>query len=89
MFSPTLCPSFLSDQAAGVRLGTITQNSANMGTSIILSFFYGWELTLLIMAVVPIIAIATTLQMRLLAGQAADDKRELEMAGKVELFLFH
>lgn len=89
MFSPIFCPSFLPDQAAGIRLGTITQNFACMATSVILSFFYGWELTMLIIAVMPIIAIAVTLEMRLLAGQAADDKRELEMAGKVEMFLFH
>uniref|UniRef100_A0A8C6UZX2 ATP binding cassette subfamily B member 1 n=1 Tax=Neogobius melanostomus TaxID=47308 RepID=A0A8C6UZX2_9GOBI len=70
-------------QVQGVGLCSIHVNIANMGTGIVISFVYCWELTLLILAVVPVMALAGAAQMKLLGGQAAQDKKELEKAGKV------
>ncbi|CAL1526271.1 unnamed protein product [Lymnaea stagnalis] len=67
----------------GVRLGTVLMSFANMGVAIIISFVYGWKLTLCILAFMPFIALGGAMQIKLLSGQAGKNKEALEGAGKV------
>jgi len=69
--------------AAGIRIATVVQSIANMGTGIIIAFYFGWEMTLVVLACVPFMAIGGALEMKMLAGYAHADKEALEDAGKV------
>ncbi|XP_068092076.1 ATP-binding cassette sub-family B member 5-like isoform X2 [Hyperolius riggenbachi] len=69
--------------ATGSRLGLIAENFAVIGSSIILSFVYGWELALLVLAMAPVLFASGFLELRALTGFANRDKKQLQQAGKI------
>ncbi|XP_056375699.1 ATP-binding cassette sub-family B member 5-like isoform X2 [Hyla sarda] len=69
--------------ATGSRLGLLAQNFSSMGLSILIAFFYGWELTLLILAMTPVLVVTGLLETRALVGFANRDKKDLQEAGKI------
>lgn len=62
----------------------MTQNATNMGLSVIISFLYGWEMTLLILSIAPILAMTGMIETAAMTGFANKDKQELKHAGKVK-----
>ena len=63
-------------------------NIANFGVGLILSFIYGWAITLTILAFVPFMIISGVLQTKMLTGFSSKDKAILEEAGKVYIYIY-
>lgn len=59
------------------------QNLAALGTGIIISFVFSWQLTLLILGFIPFMVAGGFFQNRLMTGFASKDKQTYEDAGKV------
>ena len=54
-----------------------------MGVAIILAFIYGWQLTLLVLAFLPLIAIAGAINWAVMSGNTVSQKAGQEEVGKV------
>ena len=71
--------------ASGVRLGIMIQNFVTVGAGILIGFIFSWQLTLLIIAFLPLIIFGAVIQIRLIAKFAKQDKEHLEYGGKVRI----
>ncbi|KAM6151996.1 ATP-binding cassette sub-family B member 5 [Erethizon dorsatum] len=69
--------------ATSSRVGVLTQNATNMGLSVIISLIYGWEMTLLILIIAPVLALTGMIETAAVTGFANKDKQELKHAGKI------
>lgn len=70
-------------QATGVRLGTLTEASVGLLSSIIIAFVYAWLLTIVLLLLVPIIALSGFLKLKALTSHASSNKEALEQSSKV------
>lgn len=69
--------------ASGVRIGMIFQNVMSLGAGVIISFVYSWQLTLLVLAFIPVMIAGGYFETRLITGVAHGDKKATEGAGQV------
>ncbi|CAF1420960.1 unnamed protein product [Rotaria sordida] len=69
--------------ASGIRIGVMLQNLAALGTGILISFVFAWQLTLLVLGFVPLLIVGGFLQNYLMTGFASKDKKTFEKAGKI------
>uniref|UniRef100_A0A8C5ZN21 ABC transmembrane type-1 domain-containing protein n=1 Tax=Marmota marmota marmota TaxID=9994 RepID=A0A8C5ZN21_MARMA len=53
-----------------------------MGLSVIISLVYGWEMTLLILSIAPVLALTGMIETAVVTGFANKDKQELKRGGK-------
>ncbi|KAK9762561.1 hypothetical protein K7432_011587 [Basidiobolus ranarum] len=70
-------------QLTGRLAGGILQAIVGLLTGLILAFSHGWKLTLVVLACVPILAIASTLQMKSLMGSNDKTKKAYEQAAQI------
>ncbi|XP_062840207.1 ATP-binding cassette sub-family B member 5 isoform X1 [Anolis carolinensis] len=69
--------------ATGSRLSFIIATAFTLITAIIIAFVHGWQLTLLILGCIPIVAGATAIRLKSVSGHAAKDQKALEEAGRI------
>ncbi|XP_040289642.1 ATP-dependent translocase ABCB1-like [Bufo bufo] len=67
----------------GNRLGVLTMTVTTLLAIICISFAYGWQLALLILAFVPILAGALLIEAMIMENQAFKNQKALEEAGKI------
>lgn len=67
----------------GARVGFILEGLCNMGVALIISFYYGWQLTFLVIGFLPFIALAGAINAQLQAGNTVSQKGEQEDVAKL------
>ena len=70
-----------------MRIGSVLMNIANCGLALLISFYYSWSLTLLVLGFCPFMIICGYLQTKMLSGFSAKDKEILEEASQVSAHL--
>ncbi len=70
-------------KATGSQIGMIVNSLTNIGVAVIMSFYFSWKLTLLILCFLPFIALSGGFQAKMLTGFAKEDKQAMEAAGRV------
>ena len=79
--------SFFGDiiQATGTQLGVVCQSVFGVLVALVIAFGFGPLLALLVLAFIPLVAAAGALQMRVVMGNARNDKKAMEAASKVRM----
>ncbi|CAI7780578.1 unnamed protein product [Closterium sp. NIES-54] len=67
----------------GDQLALIVQNTATLCTGLVIAFRANWQLSLLVLALIPLLAVAGTMQIRAIQGFADDAKEQFEEASRV------
>ncbi|KAK5875170.1 hypothetical protein CesoFtcFv8_027682 [Champsocephalus esox] len=69
--------------ATGAQIGMIVNSLTNIGVAILMSFYFSWKLTMLILCFLPFIALSGAFQARMLTVFAKQDKQAMEIAGQI------
>ncbi|XP_028662184.2 bile salt export pump-like [Erpetoichthys calabaricus] len=69
--------------ATGSQIGMIVNSLTNIGVAIIISFYFSWKLSLVIMCFLPFLALSGGLQAKMMTGFAKEDKKAMESAGQI------
>ncbi|OCT75760.1 ATP-binding cassette sub-family B member 5 isoform X1 [Xenopus laevis] len=69
--------------ATGSRLGLVAENVVGIILTVVIAFAYGWEMSLLAIAMAPCLVIAGMLEFNAVAGFATQDKKQLQKSGKI------
>ena len=72
-------------QAAGTRLGNVAMSISTAIACTVYAFVNGWKLTLVVLAFIPLLVVASAIQMKVFAGASVsgDGEDDLIQSGKV------
>uniref|UniRef100_H3DMY6 Bile salt export pump n=1 Tax=Tetraodon nigroviridis TaxID=99883 RepID=H3DMY6_TETNG len=71
------------EYATGSQIGMIVNSLTNIGVAVLMSFYFSWKLTLLILCFLPFLALSGGFQAKMLTGFAKQDKQAMEAAGRI------
>ncbi|CAF4064719.1 unnamed protein product [Rotaria sp. Silwood2] len=74
--------------AAGARIGTVFSIFANLGVGMIISFIFGWKLSLVALAFIPFMVVGGFLHSYLIEGYSNRDSKAFERAGSLAFQAF-
>ncbi|XP_075244761.1 ATP-dependent translocase ABCB1-like isoform X2 [Convolutriloba macropyga] len=69
--------------ATGVRLKSVFEAMTGMVVGLVIAFYYGWQLALLILAAVPLITFSGAIQARIATGYQVQDSSNTQKGGKI------
>uniref|UniRef100_A0A8C7R6Y6 Bile salt export pump n=1 Tax=Oncorhynchus mykiss TaxID=8022 RepID=A0A8C7R6Y6_ONCMY len=69
--------------ATGSQIGMIVNSLTNIGVAVIISFYFSWKLSVVIMCFLPSLALSGCFQAKMLTGFAKQDKQAMEDASRV------
>ncbi|KAM9461318.1 bile salt export pump [Clarias gariepinus] len=69
--------------ATGSQIGMILNSLTNIGVALIISFYFSWKLSLVIICFLPFLALSGGFQAKMLTGFAKQDKQAMEAAGQI------
>lgn len=69
--------------ATGIRVGTTLSGLSILLVGVVIAFVFGWQLSLVILAFVPLLIISGVISMKIMAGFDSGDKKYLENAGRI------
>ncbi|KAI0989395.1 hypothetical protein GJ496_009361 [Pomphorhynchus laevis] len=69
--------------ATGIRIGTMLSGLSILLVGVVIAFVVGWQLSLVILAFVPVLIFAGILSMKVMAGFDSGDKVHLESTGRI------
>jgi len=70
-------------QATGVHIGTVLEAFGNLGIGTVLSFIYGWELTLVIIGFLPFLIVPGVVNVKLVDKFSKKDSKAFKAASQV------
>lgn len=76
-----------TEQASGIRLGTLLQTIATITVVVIIAFIYSWKYALFVFGVLPFKIFGYLMQIKIAQGFSMKNKADLEEAGKVVRYL--